>query len=111
MKSRSPWYATGESPGADAFTYDGSGRPLTTTHADGSVQRITYAVGSATTIDEMDHRRTVYTDGFGRTRQVRERNGDANHDTVIRRDALGRVVRIEDAGDNPTTFTWDSLGR
>ncbi|HSP78408.1 MAG TPA: toxin TcdB middle/N-terminal domain-containing protein [Myxococcaceae bacterium] len=108
---KSAWYGPGETPRYQVFAFDGLGRLRTITNPDGTSGQRIYGNGYVTTYDELGREKVVWTDAYGQTTQVREKNGSTYQYTKYRYDLLGNLVRVTDAAGNATTVTWDSLGR
>ena len=115
---QSHWYRTfrGTTPPIyEIFNYDHLGRVIKQTHPDGSFLSWAYANDAhnslSTSIDESGHKKTIYTDAYGRMSQVREKNLSAEYSTVYQHDVSDDLKTITDHAGNVTTFTWDSLGR
>lgn len=108
------WYQSGSSPRWETFQYDGAGRMIRTTHADGTFATVTYTLDTAgkpctITTDELGHQRTVWIDTMEHVIRVMEKNGDAYYNTYRTYDVEGRLVQIKDANNNVTTYTYNSL--
>ncbi|MBZ5566193.1 MAG: FG-GAP-like repeat-containing protein [Acidobacteriia bacterium] len=101
--------------------YDELGRPTRLTHADGSVRRISYHVGSAWYTDELGHITGEYFDGFGRVHNVAEVVSSCPFGisecqgqtqwTTYDYDGLDRLSGVIDALGNRSSVAWDSLSR
>jgi RHS repeat-associated protein len=106
------WYLPGsETPRFQVHAYDGAGRMVRTTNADGSFAEVAYGNGSIQHSNEAGDVRVDFVDGAGRLIKVVEYDGAAAHTTLTRRDALGRVVMRIDAQGRTSTSSWDSLDR
>ncbi|ATB37102.1 hypothetical protein CYFUS_002523 [Cystobacter fuscus] len=108
---KSSVYGPGETPQYQVFSFDGLGRLRTITNPDGTSGQRAYANGYVISYDELSREKVTWTDAYGQTTQVREKNGSAYQYTTYAYDLLGNLVRVTDAAGNPTTVTWDSLGR
>ena len=107
---RSSWYGPDESPRYQVFAYDGAGRIRSITNPDGSQSHITYGVGYSVLLDELGREKVLWSDPWGRTTQIREKNGQTYAYTTYERDPLGRVLRVVDAAGNPFGYSFNSLG-
>jgi RHS repeat-associated protein len=108
---QSAWYRPGETPRYQTFAFDGLGRLRTVTNPDGTQAQRVYGNGYVATYDELGQEKVTWTDAYGQTVQVRERNAGAYAYTTYQYDLLGNLVRLRDAAGNTTSLTWDSLGR
>ncbi|WNG62078.1 hypothetical protein F0U59_50780 [Archangium gephyra] len=108
---KSSQYGPGETPKYQVFSFDGLGRLRTITNPDGTSGQRVYGNGYVISYDELGREKVTWTDAYGQTTQVREKNGGAYHYTTYAYDLLGNLVRVTDAAGNATTVTWDSLGR
>ncbi|MBI2390153.1 MAG: VCBS repeat-containing protein [Deltaproteobacteria bacterium] len=108
---RSQWYGAGETPQFQTMAYDGLGRLRTVTNPDGTSGSIVYGIGYTATYDELGNERVVWTDAYGATKTVRDKNGSTYVFTTYERDLLGNLTKVTDGLGNVTTATWDSLGR
>ena len=90
-------YAPGGTPvWAATYGYDGSGRTLTVTAADGSVTRYTYIANQTTVTDPAGKWKLSVTDGLGNLTQVQEPNpaGGANLITNYTYDTMGHLTDV-----------------
>jgi RHS repeat-associated protein len=108
---KSAWYGPGETPQYQVFSFDGLGRLRTVTNPDGTMGQRVYGNGYVASYDELGQEKVVWTDAYGQTSQVRERNGSTYQYTTYAHDLLGNLVRVTNAAGNVTTVSWDSLGR
>ncbi|MFY0565416.1 FG-GAP-like repeat-containing protein [Archangium lansingense] len=108
---KSAQYGPGETPRYQVFSFDGLGRLRTITNPDGTLGQRVYGNGYVTSYDELNREKVVWTDAYGQTTQVREKNGSTYQYTTYKYDLLGNLVRVTDAAGNATTVSWDSLGR
>jgi YD repeat-containing protein len=69
-----------------------------------------YDNGFVTRTDPLLKQRTTWTDAYGRTERVRERNDEDAFDTEFRYDTLGNLIEVVDAASNSATFDYNSLG-
>ena len=101
-------------PGAAAkwtvYTYDGLGRTLTVTAADGSVTTYAYAGASVTVVDAAGKWKRSYTDALGNLVRVEEPNpaGGANYQTTYTYTTLNQlsvVTMPRPVGSNTVTQT------
>ena len=103
----------------DAFAYDGLGRVLQVTKADGAVQRSDYSqYPVVTTTDEALARRSIQTDALGRLVYVWEDPAGKNYRTDYSYDPSGDLLSVKQEGGTTDTtqwrtrtFTYDSLAR
>jgi RHS repeat-associated protein len=107
---RSGWYAPGEVPRYQVYAYDGAGRVRSVTNPDGTQARLSYGVGFTVALNELGHEKVTWVDPWGRTTQIREKNGSTYGYTTYGLDPLGRVGRVTDAAGNAFTYTYNSLG-
>ena len=108
---KSGWYGSGETPQYQVFSFDGLGRIRTVTNPDGTVGQTVYGNDYVAAYDELGHEKVTWTDAYGQTTQVREKNGSAYQFTSFQHDLVGNLTKVTDAAGNITTVTWDSLGR
>ncbi|MBP6843309.1 MAG: VCBS repeat-containing protein [Kofleriaceae bacterium] len=109
---QSAWYAPAtEAPRFAVHAYDGAGRMVRTTNADGSFAEVSYGDGLVRRANEVGDVTVEYRDGAGRPIQIVEENGATSYVTRIRRDAAGRVIGRTDAAGRTSSITWDSLDR
>lgn len=94
-----------------AYTYDATGRLLTTTDPNGSVSSTSYDDWSVTSTDANGHRTRRAQDAYGRLATVEEFNGADISTTRYAYDALGNLTQVTDAKGNVTRISYDSLGR
>ena len=101
-------------PGAAAkwtvYTYDGLGRTLTVTAADGSVTTYAYAGASVTVVDAAGKWKRSYTDALGNLVRVEEPNpaGGANYQTTYTYTTLNQLWTVtmpRPVGSNTVTQT------
>ena len=107
----SAWHAGGEPIFYTTFGYDGAGRQIRETHGDNSFASVTYGVGISTLVDELNHRKTVAVDAYGRAYRVTRVAASGSSTMEYRYDALGNLIESRDAAANLSTATFDSLGR
>jgi RHS repeat-associated protein len=108
-------YKSGETPKWTVYAYDGAKRLRTVTHPDGKYSEVVYAMDAngkpyTASYDELRHEKVTWSDAFGRTTQVREKNGSSYYYTTYQYDTLNNLARTVDAASNVTTATYDSLG-
>ncbi|WPB74322.1 RHS repeat-associated core domain-containing protein [Archangium violaceum] len=108
---KSAQYGPGETPRYQVFSFDGLGRLRTVTNPDGTLGQRVYGNGYVISYDELSREKVTWTDAYGQTTQVREKNGSTYQYTTYQYDLLGNLVRVTDAAGNATTVSWDSLGR
>ncbi len=110
------WYQSGSTPKWESFQYDGAGRMIRTTHADGSFATVAYTLDSAgkpctITTDELGHQRTVWINTTEQVTRVMEKNGSVYYDTYRTYDAEGHLLQVTDANGNQTTYSYNSLNQ
>ncbi|WPB74323.1 toxin TcdB middle/N-terminal domain-containing protein [Archangium violaceum] len=108
---KSAQYGPGETPRYQVFSFDGLGRLRTITNPDGTLGQRVYGNGYVISYDELNREKVTWTDAYGQTTQVREKNGSTYQYTTYQYDLLGNLVRVTDAAGNASTVSWDSLGR
>ncbi len=110
-------HRSGEAPVYEAFQYDGAGRLVSQTHADTSHSQLGWrydtdqTTSSTTFWDERNHEGVSYTDVYGRTVKVRQKNQGQYSYSTYQYDVLNRLTGITDSAGNVSTMSWDSLGR
>lgn len=114
--SARPWKVSGWHSGAEpifytTYLYDGAGRQIRQTHGDGSSASVSYGVGFSTLVDELNHRKTVDVDAYGRTVRVVRAAAAGTSTMEYRYDALGNIIESRDSAANLSTASFDSLGR
>ncbi len=92
-------------------TYDELGRPTQTTFPDGRSTSVQYADWEQTLIDANGRTRKHTSDAFGRLTRVEEYEGNETSTTHYKYNAVGELLRVTDAAENPTHITYDMLGR
>ncbi len=97
-----------------SYTYDGLGRVITQTSADGTSVSHDYATAwQELTTNERGYKTRYYYDAFNRLTKVEELN--ASHQlyatTTHAYDVLGNLVQVVDNSSNTTTMTYDRLSR
>lgn len=110
------WYQSGSTPKWETYQYDGVGRMLRTTHADGSFATLAYGLDTAgkpftTMTDELGHQRSIWIDTAEQVIRVMEKNGTLFYNTYRSYDVEGRLIKIQDTANNITTYTYNSLGQ
>lgn len=93
------------------YTYDLTGRLLTTTDPDGSVTSTSYDDLSVTVTDANTHSTRRTTDIYGRLIKVEEFNDGQTYTTTYQYDVLDNLLQVTDQAGNITRITYDSLGR
>jgi RHS repeat-associated protein len=115
IRSASTWHLPQEPPSPERFAYDLAGRPIRTTHPDGTFAETRYGVGVTNEIDELKHDHLSYQDARGQTVLVRELVTEhgrmSRHDTLYDYDLLDRIKAVTDAAGHITKNNWDSLDR
>ncbi len=99
------------------YTYDALGRALTATHADGSVDTLTYSGNMATHADAFGASTQQTVDALGRITSVVEDSTGLNYSTTYTYDALDDLTGVTQAGlatnlcstGQSRCFTYDSL--
>ncbi len=91
------------------YGYDQVSRLRTLLNADGSELEVVYGLGFRDVYDELDQHRRIFTDGLGRTTQVRETNGGESY-TTYSYDASDRVIQSVDDDVNVSSYVWNWLG-
>ncbi len=97
-------------------TYDVLDRNLTTRLADAATTTNTYTITnnlfSTMVQDPLQNNQQTLTDVRGRTRFTTQFGGPAGPITTrFQYNALSELIRVVDAGNNATTYTYDNLGR
>jgi YD repeat-containing protein len=87
-------YVSGETIRYVVNAYDGAGRLRTVDNPDGTQASTVYGNGTAATYDELGHERVTYRDAWGKTTQIREKNGGNYYYTTYGLDALRRSNRL-----------------
>ncbi|WPB78997.1 FG-GAP-like repeat-containing protein [Archangium violaceum] len=108
---QSNWFGPSDTPRYQTFSYDGLGRLRTVTNPDGTSAQRVYGYGYIATYDELGQEKVTWTDAYGQSTQVRERNAGSYSYTSYQYDLLGNLVRVQNPAGHATTVTWDSLGR
>jgi len=107
-----------ETPGQDwrcsSTAYDGLGRAINVTAADGTSTTTNYSVPWQQTVtNPLGHKHVYHYDAFGQLVSVDEL--DDSHalyaTTEYNYDDLGNLVRVQDANGSVTSMTYDLLGR
>jgi YD repeat-containing protein len=104
-------YAPGATPVWTAYTYDGSGRTLTVTAADGSVTHYAYQGNSTTVTDPAGKWKAYTTDAFGNLTVVTEPRpgGGANYLTNYTYNGANQLTNVQlvrDGYTQPRSFQW-----
>ncbi len=97
-------------------TYDVLDRNLTTRLADAATTTNTYTIAnnlfSTMVQDPLQNNQQTLTDVRGRTRFTTQFAGPTGPITTrFQYNALSELIRVVDAGNNATTYTYDNLGR
>jgi len=112
---QSLWRPSGQAPRYTVSAHDGAGRMVRTTHPDGSFIVATHGIDAeglpfTTTLDELSHETTTWSDVDGELAKVREKNAGSYYTTSYLRDAQGKLIRWTDAAGNSSTVVYNSLG-
>jgi RHS repeat-associated protein len=91
-------------------SFDGLGRLISLTTADGAVTSTSYSGNEVTTIDQTGRKRRSVSDALGRLTKVYEDPNGFNWLTSYTYDALGNLTRV-DQGGQIRSFVYDSLTR
>ncbi len=107
---QSLWYVAGDTPIWTSIAYDGEGRVLSTTYADGAQQRVVYGTGIQKVFDPLNDEKDTTTDGLGRLSSVVEWNGSNAQTTSYTYNLRDQLTQQTDALGTTTSYSWDSLG-
>jgi RHS repeat-associated protein len=111
-------YRTGDTEVYTTNTYDGIGRIINVTQADGSASKTEYIGNTTTVTDEAGKNRKSQTDGLGRLTSVWENPTGLNYETDYQYDVLGKLLEVDQKGGSTSsanwrtrTFAYNSLGQ
>ncbi|MDQ2856810.1 MAG: hypothetical protein M3R68_10810, partial [Acidobacteriota bacterium] len=103
-----PW--KNETPAWSATDFDGLGRVIAQTTADGSIATMSFSGNTVTVTDQIGKKRKSVSDALGRLTQIYEDPTGVNWLTSYTYDALGDLINVNQGGQT-RTFVYDSLTR
>jgi RHS repeat-associated protein len=100
------WHLAGGTARYIEYSYDSASRVRLVTNPDSSQAETQYGIGYRDVFDELGHERRIFSDGLGRTTQIRERNGSTYYYTSYSYDPIDRLIQSVDAENNQSNYTW-----
>jgi RHS repeat-associated protein len=111
VRQKSAPHFDGETAQSDVFIYDVLGRLTQVSHPDTTYLTKQYTHGTVTTVNERLKPRDEVFDVYGQLKQVIEHDNGTDYPTTYVYDAAGSLLTVTNALGDPTSMTYDLVGR